>query len=204
MTVLRETFLRFCWHISEGFGVKKNDAVVHFGLSITVQKSKKCILKIKRDLRRVSVRKLLRITSSKSYSCNISPCWLFLVDNYRVTILSAFQFIFSKIRRRRKWASYICEQKRQKRGWLLEESNQSPRWLERPRPPALQKLWLWPSISFWIEKKSRRSRKFRILEKFENREKYFLKTAANPSYWPKIPKSTDTITVECHFSLIKV
>ena len=48
--VLRETFLRFCWHISEGFGVKKNDAVVHFGLSITVQKSKKCILKIKRDL----------------------------------------------------------------------------------------------------------------------------------------------------------
>ena len=39
--VLRETFLRFCWHISEGFGVKKNDAVVHFGLSITVQKLKK-------------------------------------------------------------------------------------------------------------------------------------------------------------------
>ena len=48
--VLRETFLRFCWLISEGFGVKKNDAVVHFGLSIRVEKLKKYLLKIKRDL----------------------------------------------------------------------------------------------------------------------------------------------------------
>ena len=37
--VLRETFSRFCWHISEGFGVKENDAVVRFSLSITVLES---------------------------------------------------------------------------------------------------------------------------------------------------------------------
>ena len=46
--VLRELFLRFWWHISKGFWVEENDAVVFFALSITDQNLKK-LLCLKRN-----------------------------------------------------------------------------------------------------------------------------------------------------------
>ena len=38
--VLRDTFFEVCWHISEGFGVKKNDAVIRLALASAVRKLK--------------------------------------------------------------------------------------------------------------------------------------------------------------------
>ena len=38
LPVVGDTFFKFCWHISEGFGVEKNDAVVRFSLSSAVPK----------------------------------------------------------------------------------------------------------------------------------------------------------------------
>ena len=42
-SVLGEVFSKICQHISEGFGVEKNDAVVRFSLSIAVQNFEKFV-----------------------------------------------------------------------------------------------------------------------------------------------------------------